>query len=62
MIGNLKRILVFIIFMFVFVCIQTLLKRFIDQIFIKEEKQQADYLKTTHEKKRNDRGFLYGAI
>ena len=46
-------ILVFIIFMFVFVCIQTLLKRFIDQIFIKEEKQQADYLKSFSDHVRN---------
>lgn len=46
-------IIVFIIFMFVFICIHTLLKRFIDQIFIKEEKQQADYLKSFSDRVRN---------
>lgn len=46
-------IIVFIIFMIVSVCLNTLLKRFIDHVFIKEEKQQADYLKNFSNRVRN---------
>ncbi len=53
-----STIIVFVIFMLFSVCLNSILKKFIDHVFIKEEKQQADYLKNFSNRVRNTLSIL----